>query len=169
MAQATRDDETTEGREADEARAPDKPAKLSRGSWLGVLRRTVREFREDNLTDWAAALTYYAILSIFPALLAVVSILGLIGSSATQPLLDNLGSVAPGPAKDILSSALKNLQKNQGAAGILFIVAWPARCGRPPATWRPSCARPTPSTTSARDARSGRRFPPACSRRSCCS
>jgi membrane protein len=123
MAPATRDDETTEQREADEARAPDKPAKLSKGSWLGVLRRTVREFREDNLTDWAAALTYYAILSIFPALLAVVSILGLIGSSATQPLLDNVGSVAPGPAKDILTSALKNLQKNQGAAGILFIVA----------------------------------------------
>jgi membrane protein len=102
--------------------APETPTKLRKRSWLGVLKRTVREFKEDNLTDWAAALTYYGILSIFPALLALVSILGLIGQSATQPLIDNLGSVAPGPAKQILTSALQSLQKSQGAAGILFIV-----------------------------------------------
>jgi membrane protein len=101
---------------------PDSPAKLSGRSWFGVLRRTVREFRSDNLTDWAAALTYYGILAIFPALLALVSILGLIGQSATQPLIDNLGTLAPGPAKDIFTSALRNLQKSQGAAGILFVV-----------------------------------------------
>jgi membrane protein len=51
-----------------------------------------------------------------------VSVLGLLGSSATQPLIDNLGQVAPGPAKDIVTSAIENLQKNQGAAGILFVV-----------------------------------------------
>jgi membrane protein len=102
--------------------APETPTKLRKRSWFGVLKRTVREFKEDNLTDWAAALTYYGILSIFPALLALVSILGLIGQSATQPLIDNLGSVAPGPAKQILTSALQGLQKSQGAAGILFIV-----------------------------------------------
>ena len=45
-----------------------------------TLRRTVSEFREDNLTDWAAALTYYGILSIFPALLVLVSVLGLLGA-----------------------------------------------------------------------------------------
>ena len=104
--------------------APATPAKLGKRSWLGVLRRTIREFKDDNLTDWAAALTYYAILAIFPALLALISLLGLLGSSATQPLLDNLSSVAPGPAKDILTSALKNLQRNQGAAGILVIVGF---------------------------------------------
>jgi membrane protein len=102
--------------------APAHPTQLSRGAWPGVFKRTVREFKEDNLTDWAAALTYYGILSIFPALLAVVSVLGLFGSSAIQPLIDNLGSVAPGPAKDILTSALKNLQKSQGTAGIMVIV-----------------------------------------------
>ncbi len=80
------------------------------------------EFREDNLTDWAAALTYYGILSVFPALLVLLSLLGLIGSSATQPLLDNLADVAPGPAQEILTSAIQNLQESQGAAGILFIV-----------------------------------------------
>ncbi|MFL5832561.1 MAG: YihY/virulence factor BrkB family protein [Solirubrobacterales bacterium] len=102
--------------------APDKPTQLGKRSLLGVLKRTVREFKEDNLTDWAAALTYYGVLSIFPALLALVSVLGLFGASAIQPLIDNLGSVAPGPAKQILTSALQNLQKSQGAAGIMVIV-----------------------------------------------
>jgi membrane protein len=90
--------------------------------WWPVLKRTVTEFKEDNLTDWAAALTYYSVLAIFPALIVLVSILGLVGESATQPLIDNLGTVAPGPAKDIFTSALKNLQGDQGAAGVLFVV-----------------------------------------------
>src|SRR6059058_159651 len=89
---------------------------------MNVLKRTIREFREDNLTDWAAALTYYGILAIFPMLIVLVSILGLVGTSATQPLIDNLGKVAPGPAQQIFTSALENLQKSQGAAGVLFIV-----------------------------------------------
>ena len=102
--------------------APATPAKLSKGSWGGVLKRTLKEFKEDKLTDWAAALTYYAILAVFPALLALVSIVGLMGSSTTQSLIDNLGQVAPGPAKDIFTSAIENLQQNQGAAGIMLIV-----------------------------------------------
>src|SRR6185503_1970824 len=91
-------------------------------SWLGVLKRTVREFRADNLTDWAAALTYYGILAIFPALLVLVSVLGLIGESATQPLLDNLSKVAPGPSQDIFTNAIEDLNRSQGAAGVLVIV-----------------------------------------------
>src|SRR5947207_7426154 len=91
-------------------------------SWSRTLRRTISEFRDDNLGDWAAALTYYGVLAIFPALLALVSILGLIGTSATQPLLNNLGTVAPGPAKQIFTSAITGLQKNQGAAGVLVFV-----------------------------------------------
>jgi membrane protein len=87
-----------------------------------VFRRTVREFRKDNLTDWAAALTYYAVLAIFPAIIALVSILGLVGSSATQPLLDNLGKLTPGPAKDVFTSAIQNLQQNRGGAGVIFIL-----------------------------------------------
>ena len=121
MARATTEAETAAVRE-DERRAPERPLELSRRSWWGALTRTVREFKEDNLTDWAAALTYYGILSIFPALLALVALLGLIGPSATQPLIDNLGAVAPGPAKQIVTSAIQNLQKSGGAAGVLFIV-----------------------------------------------
>jgi membrane protein len=98
------------------------PTGLSRRAWPGVLKRTIAEFKEDNLTDWAAALTYYGVLSIFPALLVLVSILGVIGQSATQPLIDNLGAVAPGSAQEIFTSAIKNLQSSQGAAGVLVIV-----------------------------------------------
>ncbi len=101
---------------------PDKPGELDKGSWWQAIKRTVTEFREDNLTDWAAALTYYGILAIFPALLALVSVVGLMGDNTTQSLIDNLGQVAPGPAKDIFTSAIENLQKNQGAAGIMLIV-----------------------------------------------
>jgi membrane protein len=104
-------------------RAPDDPGDLPRESWIAVLKRTVREFRADNLTDWAAALTYYGVLSIFPMLIALVSILGLVGQSATQPLLDNLAKVAPGPAEQIFTSAIKNIQNSQGAAGVAAIVA----------------------------------------------
>jgi membrane protein len=104
--------------------APGGPTKLGARSWLGALTRSVKEFSRDNLTDWAAALTYYGILAIFPAILALVSILGLVGHSATQPLIDNLGKVAPGPAKQIFTSAVQNLQKSQGAAGIMVIVGF---------------------------------------------
>ena len=98
------------------------PEQLGVKSWFAVLRRTVREFRKKNLTDWAAALTYYGILAIFPAILALASILGLAGRSATQSLITNLGSVAPGPAKQIITDAITNLQQNRGAAGLLLIV-----------------------------------------------
>jgi YihY family inner membrane protein len=100
----------------------ERPTHLTRRGWWDVLKRTVREFREDNLTDWAAALTYYGVLSIFPALLVLVSILGLVGTSATQPLLDNVGAFAPGAARDIVANAIRGLEESQGAAGILFVV-----------------------------------------------
>jgi membrane protein len=87
-----------------------------------ALTGTIKGYSRDQLPHWAAALTYYGILSIFPAILALISILGLIGSSATQPLLDNLAGVAPGPAKDILTGALEGLQRDRGGAGILFVV-----------------------------------------------
>jgi membrane protein len=103
-------------------RAPETPTRLPRRSWFGVLKRTVSEFSDDNVTDWAAALTYYGVLAIFPAIIALVSILGLIGHSATQPLISNLSKVAPGPAQHIFTSAVQNLQHSRGAAGVLFFV-----------------------------------------------
>ena len=102
--------------------AAGKPAALDKGSWLGALKRTVREFKDDDLADRAGALTYFGVLAIFPAILALVSVLGLVGASATQPLIDNLGKVAPGPARDIFTRAVENLQTNRGAGGIMFFV-----------------------------------------------
>lgn len=112
----------TDGPTTVRAPAAAGPMKLGRASWWAALKRTVAEFRRDNLTDWAAALTYYGVLSIFPALVVLVSIVGLIGSSATQPLLDNVDAFAPGPAKDIVANAIRGLAANRGAAGVFFVV-----------------------------------------------
>ncbi|MFL5892312.1 MAG: YihY/virulence factor BrkB family protein [Solirubrobacterales bacterium] len=87
-----------------------------------MLKRTVSEFRADNLTDWAAALTYYAVLSIFPALIVLVSILGLAGESATNTVLDNINELGPGPAQDIVSGAIKEIATSQGTAGVAFVI-----------------------------------------------
>jgi membrane protein len=129
MAEATRKDNDTDTRfersgatTVDEERAPDDVSDLPKESFKGVLKRAWREFNEDKVTDWAAALTYYGVLSIFPMLLALISLLGLFGQSATQPLLDNISAVAPGPAKDIVTNAITNLQKSQGSAGVMFFV-----------------------------------------------
>jgi membrane protein len=115
----TRDERFARSGDGDRA---DSPTDLQKRSWGGVLRRTISEFRADNLTDWAAALTYYGILALFPALLVLVSILGLVGSGTTQTLIDNIGSAAPGSAKDIIISGIHNVESSKGSAGILFAV-----------------------------------------------
>jgi membrane protein len=102
--------------------APKSPPQLPARSWWATLKRTGKGFQDDNLTDWAAALTYYGVLSIFPALIALVSILGLIGRSVTQPLLQNLTAAAPGPARQIFTSAINGLEQSKGAAGVLVVV-----------------------------------------------
>ncbi|WP_431929083.1 YihY/virulence factor BrkB family protein [Nonomuraea jabiensis] len=102
--------------------APESPAELSKRSWWAVLKRTVKEFRDDQLTDWAAALTYYAVLSIFPALLAAVSLLGVFGRSATRPLADNLAAMAPGPAREVIDHVLQALQSSPRAASIATVI-----------------------------------------------
>ena len=53
------------------------PTALPRATWKDTLKRTVTEFKEDKLNHWGAALTYYAVLSLFPALLVLVSLVGL--------------------------------------------------------------------------------------------
>jgi membrane protein len=101
---------------------PEEPFQLGARSWRRVLVRTMREFDEDKLFDWAAALTYYTILSIFPGLLVLVSVLGLLGESAIQPLLDNLRALTPEPARDILEAGARSLTEAQGTAGIFVVL-----------------------------------------------
>ena len=123
MQAADRDDE--EGQpdpRANAERGPDSPLGLEKQSWWQTLKRTISEFQDDHLTDWAAALTYYAVLAIFPALIALVSILGLVGESATQPLLDNLSQLAPTEANKIITSAIENITSSQGSSGLALVL-----------------------------------------------
>jgi len=106
----------------EERTATERRAHEARPEWSGVVRRTVVESRDDNLPDLAAALTYYAILSIFPALLALVSIAGIVGQPATKPLLDNIGAFTPGAARDILESAVNGLTHGRSSAGLIFFL-----------------------------------------------
>ncbi|MFD8707171.1 YihY/virulence factor BrkB family protein [Kitasatospora sp. NPDC059648] len=103
-------------------RGPDEPTQVPGRGWLGVLKRTWREFLDDELSDRAAALTYYGVLAMFPALLVLVSVLGLVGTSATRAALDNLQRLAPGPARDILRTAVTQLQAGRGTGGVLAVV-----------------------------------------------
>ncbi|UUU29956.1 YihY/virulence factor BrkB family protein [Streptomyces sp. CA-210063] len=105
-----------------EGRAPDSPTDLPRRSWLSVLKGTLKEFKKDELTDRAAALTYYSILALFPALLALVSLLGIVGRSATQQVLDNIRTLTPGAARDVLTNAVQQMQGNAGLGSVMAIV-----------------------------------------------
>lgn len=102
--------------------AADAPTDLPRASWWAVLRRTGKEFFDDGLPDHAAALTYYSVLSVFPALLALLSLLGVWGESLIDKLLANLDQFAPGPARDILESAVTQLRDNGGESGLFAVV-----------------------------------------------
>ena len=104
------------------AGGPDTPADLPKEGWKAAAKRALKGFKTDNLTDWAAALTYYAVQALFPAMLVLVSIVGLLGKSATDTLINNIANVSPGPAKQIVTDGITNLQANQGAAGIMAVV-----------------------------------------------
>jgi membrane protein len=108
-------------------KAPDGPTDLGKRSWFGTLNRVVREFREDNLTDWAASLTYYAVLSLFPAFIALISILGLVVEPATitRVVTDVVSQLGPQDAVDTFKEAIEQIASNQSAAltGLIFGVA----------------------------------------------
>jgi membrane protein len=104
--------------------APDDPTDLQRRSWFATVKRTVKEFRDDNITDWAAALTYYAVLSLFPALIALISILGLVVDPATttRVITDIVSQLGPGTAVDTFTGPIESIAANQDTAGVLLVV-----------------------------------------------
>src|SRR4051812_29322624 len=103
---------------------PDELRELPKRSYPHVLRRVVKEFGNDNLTVWAAALTYYAVLSIFPGLLIIVSALRLFGPRTVTSVSHNLSGIAPGPVTSILQGAATSLQHGRaGTAGILAVAS----------------------------------------------
>ena len=103
---------------------PEHPTDLSGRAWWKALRRTVSEAQDDNLTDWAAALTYYAVLSIFPALIALVSILGVFGDpvATTRAVTDIATALGPASVAETLRGPVESLTANRGAAGVLLII-----------------------------------------------
>ncbi|MFD9489142.1 YihY/virulence factor BrkB family protein [Streptomyces sp. NPDC059991] len=102
--------------------APDTPTELPRRAWGAVLKGSLREFRDDELSDRAAALTYYGVLSLFPALLVLVSLLGMTGQSTTDKVLHNVQRFAPGSARDIITDAVRQLQDSAGLGSVMAIV-----------------------------------------------
>ncbi len=90
---------------------------------FATLKRTATEFMEDNLTDWAAALTYYGLLALFPALIAMVSLLGLFGDpkTTTSSLTEIISSIGPESAAQTYAGPIESLTSNQSAAGFAFV------------------------------------------------
>ena len=110
-----------EGPAASEADKPDDLRDLDPVSWKGVLKRSLKEFKNDNLSDWAAALTYHGVLALAPASLVLVAAVGLLGDSATQTLLDNINAIAPGSVRDVLGNIITTAQ-DRGAAGLAAVI-----------------------------------------------
>jgi membrane protein len=107
-----------------EVRRDYKPEGAAPKTGLGsTLKRTLTEFQEDNLSDWAAALTYYGLLSLFPALIAMVSLIGLFGDpkTTTSTLTDIITEIGPQSAAETFEGPIKSITENQGAAGFAFV------------------------------------------------
>src|SRR5690606_2603412 len=96
---------------------------LTKPSWFHVLRRTVREFSADQCTDLAAALTYYAVLALFPAAVAVLSLVGLVGQSdkTIDQLLKILSDIGASSAAETLEPTLRQLADSQGSGFALVL------------------------------------------------
>jgi membrane protein len=110
---------------------PESPTQIGSGGWRAVLKRAVRQVKHDDVTDRAAALTYFGILAIFPGLLVLISVLGLLGRGDVQSLLDNLRGVAPSGVTTFLRTVLEQVQGRAGAAtlGAIFgvlVALWSA-------------------------------------------
>jgi membrane protein len=102
--------------------APQTLTDMPRSGWLAILKRSVREFKHDDITDRAAALTYFGVLALFPAMLVLVSVLGLLGKSATQQVLNNVAQIAPGGVHTFLNGVVTQVQGKAGIAGIAGII-----------------------------------------------
>ena len=110
----------------DDPRKPGSPTDLGRRTWLGVAKRAFSEFKDDNITDWSAALTYYAVLSIFPGVIVFVSLLGLFGQGAgtVDKLIDIVGDVGvPQSALDSLRGPIEDVVNQQASkAGLALLL-----------------------------------------------
>ncbi|HET9154326.1 MAG TPA: YihY/virulence factor BrkB family protein [Solirubrobacterales bacterium] len=108
----------------DPVRADYAPEGAASRTGLGAtLKRTLTEFQEDNLSDWAAALTYYGLLSLFPALIAMVSLIGIFGDpkTTTAKLTEIITEIGPQSGAETFEGPIKSIVENQAAAGFAFV------------------------------------------------
>jgi membrane protein len=119
-------DQRPAGRETEPSRSekPDSPTQLHKAAWFGVLKRSAKGFKRDNLSDWAAALTYRSVLCLAPGLLILVAILGLLGKSTTDKLLSNVGDLAPGGVRSVIEQIVHSVQgsSSTGLVGLIGLV-----------------------------------------------
>jgi membrane protein len=96
----------------------------AQSGWWPTIKRTATEFQEDNLSDWAAALTYYGLLSLFPALIAMVSLIGIFGDpkSTTSSLTEIITELGPASAAETFKGPIESITKSSGTAGIAFVL-----------------------------------------------
>jgi membrane protein len=107
---------------ADSDQAPDALTQIPTPGWRAILKRALQQFKQDNITDRAAALTYFGVLAMFPGLLVLVSLLGLLGRSTTQKALRNVDQLAPGNVKSFLNTVIEQTQGRAGAATVAAIL-----------------------------------------------
>ena len=102
---------------------PEKPTEIHKQSWKYIGRKVVREFSEDQCTDQAAALTYYGVLALFPAILALVSILGLFGDpqKAVSTVVDTIRPLVSGDTLGTIEPVLNQLASSQ-SAGLTLVL-----------------------------------------------
>jgi membrane protein len=107
----------------DDSRKPDSPTDVTKPSWKYIAKKTLREFTKDQCPDLAAALTYYSVLSLFPALLALVSLLGLFGQAdkTTGALLEIVQGFAPGDTVEAIREPVQKLTSSP-AAGLTLVI-----------------------------------------------
>jgi membrane protein len=126
---ATQDSSETSTAKAGQApdpndtRKPDGPTDVDKPSWKYILKKTLREFSKDQCADLAAALTYYGVLSLFPAILALVSLIGLFGDpqKTTDALLQIVQGFVPAETVDTVGGVVSDLA-NAPAAGLTLVL-----------------------------------------------
>jgi membrane protein len=102
--------------------ATEGPTDLAKRTWWGAIKRTVKRFVGDDMFDSAAALTYYSVLSIFPAVVVLTALVGIIGESASGPLIENVRALAPSQARDVVVNVIGELSRGASVAGPVAII-----------------------------------------------
>jgi membrane protein len=119
----TGDDKTNDGlAPPDPDEGPQSPTELKGRGLFAAIKRTFKQFSEDNISDWAAALTYYGVLSIFPGALVLVSILGMLSKNGQQTVKSTVNEIAGNQQIESLVNTVLNQVHDPGKAGFAAIV-----------------------------------------------